>query len=64
MHVCGQCGQQFENLEAYLNHVCPVTGVAPNQPTSPDSDIAKAALARGAKRKELEAQASNPPAQQ
>ena len=57
--ICGPCGEVFEDNQAYLDHVCEKTGYKPTQIEQQDalsggrfSLQSKAALARGAKRKE------------
>ncbi len=59
--TCGACGKVFENDEKYLAHKCSKTGFTPTDVEHFDklsggrySLVSKAALTRGAKRKELE----------
>ena len=61
---CSPCGKMFDTNEEYLNHKCSKTGFKPTQPEHFDalsgnrfSLQSKAALARGAKRKEAEKKA-------
>lgn len=54
MVKCGKCNKEFENNEAYLSHVCEVTGVVPTDPRSMGKDFEKiqnAALKRGSEKK-------------
>ena len=59
--ICGQCNKEFKDDEVYLKHKCEKTGFTPTQPEHFDATSggrfslqSKAALARGAKRAELE----------
>lgn len=62
-HICGPCLAEFNTIENYRNHTCGVSSEKPTNPnhlvktTTPNFKlISEAALARGNKRKELEAQ--------
>lgn len=56
-HICGTCTKEFATEQEYLDHTC-TTGFTPKQPDHLGSDfkaVSERAVARGAKRKELEA---------
>ena len=57
-HVCGQCQEEFETEDQYLDHECPATGFTPRDPEHLGDDfkaVSEAALARGAAQQEKEA---------
>ena len=59
MTNCGQCKKQFKTNDEYMDHVCEVYGATPRDPESMGPNhavISKAALERGEKRVELEAE--------
>lgn len=62
-HICGQCRLGFNTDEEYCNHKCNATGFSPQEPEHLGEDfvaISEAALQRGNRRVELEAQGVEP----
>jgi hypothetical protein len=62
-HICGQCNQEFDTEQKYLDHTCKVTGFTPKDPENLGEGfqvISEVALARGAKREELEMEGKSP----
>jgi hypothetical protein len=54
-HICGACGQEFDEETTYAGHTCPKTGQVASSTAHQDaltngrfSKISAAALARGA----------------
>jgi len=48
--ICGRTGREFPNIEAYNNHVCPITGLTPLDPAyygTASMRASKEALRRG-----------------
>lgn len=63
MELCGQCNKEFENEKGYLDHTCEVSGFTPRDPENLGErfvEVSKAALERGNKRAELEAEGKTP----
>ncbi len=65
--ICGSCRIDYANRKDYLDHVCEVSGFNPTQPdhaqatnVADTAKVSEAALARGAKRKELESKGKTP----
>lgn len=53
-HICGQCNQEFNSEQAYLDHTCPSSGTTPTDPANLGEDfqaVSDAALQRGEDRK-------------
>ncbi len=61
-HICGTCTKEFATEQEYLDHTC-TTGFNPKQAEHLGADfvaVSERAVARGAKRKELEASGATP----